>query len=134
MLQPVGHYLKLQGTHGAQEQGAAPVRPENLDRTLFAQLSEPQFELLAAHRVGNLDRLEDFRREKRQTGKLKLLAFRQRISQLERPVIGNPDKVTSIGNVEQVAPLLEKRYYPVGSDILIVTPDPQVHAALKPAR
>src|SRR5687768_1729778 len=133
MLEAVCYYLELQSAHRAQQQSAPPVRTEHLNRTLLTKLCEPQFKLLATHRVGNLDRLEKFRREKRQACKLQPLAFCQCITQLQCPMIGNSDDIAGIGNIEQIPPLGEKRDDAVGSDILIVTYDPQVHAAFEPA-
>jgi hypothetical protein len=96
-------------------------------------LRQPQFELLAAHGIGNLHRLKDFRREKWQAGKLQALSFCQRIPELQCPMVGNADDISGIGNVEQIAALGEERYDPVGTNILVVTRDSQVHAAFEPA-
>ena len=93
MLQPMRYHFELQSTHSTQQQCTAGMGPKHLDRTLLAQLDKPQFELLAAHGVGDLDSLEYFRGEKRQTGKLQALPFCQRISQLQRSMIGDSDNI-----------------------------------------
>src|SRR5689334_6553678 len=61
VLEAVRNDFQLQLTDCAQKKRAAGVRSEYLNRAFFSQLRESGPKLLAANRIGELDRIEDFR-------------------------------------------------------------------------
>ena len=104
-LQPVGHHLELQLADGAQQQRSAQMRPEDLNGTFLAQLGEAGTQLLALHRVSQLDDLEELGRKEGQPGELQLLAFGQRVAQLQHAMVGQTDDVARPGVFHQLAAL-----------------------------
>ncbi len=90
--------------------------------------------MLAAQRIGELDRVEHFRREEREARELELLAFRERVAKLEHPVVRDTDHVARIGFLQQLAPLRQERDHVVRSQLLAVATDLHLHAAHEAAR
>ena len=81
------------------------MRPEDLNGTFLAQLGEAGTQLLALHRVSQLDDLEELGRKEGQPGELQLLAFGQRVAQLQHAVVGQADDVARPGVLHQLAAL-----------------------------
>ena len=81
------------------------MRPEDLNGAFLAQLGEAGAQLLALHRVSQLDDLEELGRKEGQPGELQLLAFGQRVAQLQHAVVGQTDDVARPGVFHQLAAL-----------------------------
>mmetsp|Transcript_26231 Transcript_26231/g.62007 ORF Transcript_26231/g.62007 Transcript_26231/m.62007 type:complete len:1071 (-) Transcript_26231:600-3812(-) len=134
VLQPVGHHLELQLAHRAQQQHAAGLGAEDLDRALLAELAQTLAQLLGLERVGHLHRAEHFRRKEGQAGVLQGLALGDGVAELQHAVVGDADDVAGEGLVQQLALLAHEGDHRVGPQRLAGAHHLEIHAALEAAR
>src|SRR5262249_19168202 len=89
--------VKLQGTDNADKRGRTIERTEDLNDPLLRHLLERFLQLLRLHGIAQLHAAQNFRREIRHAEKRYILAFRQRVADTKRAVIGNADHIAGIG-------------------------------------
>ena len=82
--------------HGAEDQVTAMHRLENLHRALFAKLLQALVQLLDLERIQDAHRAEKIRREVRNAGELKHLAFGKAVADLHVAMVGQADDVTGV--------------------------------------
>ena len=107
------------------------MRPEDLNGAFLAQLGEAGAQLLALHRVSQLDDLEELGRKEGQPGELQLLAFGQRVAQLKHTMVGQTDDVARPGVLHQLAALRQEGHHVGGAELLATAHHLQLHAALE---
>ena len=97
----------------------------------LGQLIQRLLELLGPHGIGQTHAAQNLRREVRHAGKIEILAFRQRIADAQRPVIGNADDVARIGLLGKRAILRKEKLRRVQADGLAGSHLLDLHAAGK---
>lgn len=95
ILQAVLDDFKLQLTNGADQLTTIKLVDKELGHTFIHQLFDAFVQLLGLHRIGILYVLEHFRRERRQTSEMELLALCQGVANLEDAVVRQADDVAS---------------------------------------
>ena len=134
MLQTVRGHVELQTADRTEQHHRVAQWTEYLDRAFLAELHQAGAQLLGLERIDDLDDVEDFRREERQAGELKVCAVGQRVAELDAAMRRDADDVAGVGFVEQLAALRQERNDVVGTELLAGALDLQAHAALEVSR
>ena len=103
MLQAIGHHVELQRTDRPEDEVVADERPENLGRTLLAQLVQPLLQGLHAQRVAQHHAPEEFRGEIRNTGEFEVFALGESIADLDRAMVVKTDDVAGVCGIHLLA-------------------------------
>ena len=91
---------------------------EDLDNALFAEVVERLAQLLGLGRIAQHDAAQNFRREIGQASKADFVAFRQRVTDPKRAMIGYADDIARLRAVGNLAVLREKQDRRVDRDRL----------------
>ena len=94
VLEAVLNDFELQLSDGADDLAIVELIDEELCHAFVHELVDAFLQLLGLHRVGVLDVLEHLGREGWQAAIVQLLAFRERVANLEDAVVGQADDVT----------------------------------------